>query len=428
MTQMSASTAHQVTEAAAARGRYAQRTSALEPLELAELLYLGRRSGAVDLALGTPSYPDTGADLIGHACDALRGGANQYADPAGNAMLREAAAAQHSADPDTEITVTAGATEGLNVVLQSLVQPGDEVVVIEPFFETYAGAVALTGAQPRFVRLHGPDWRWEDAELAGAFGPRTRAVVVNSPHNPTGRVLTRAEYEQLGSLCQTWDAILVSDEVYAELVAAPGPVFPWQIAALAGRTVALRSLSKSHAVSGWRIGWIYAPAMLTKVFRMVHAVLTVGCAAPLQTAAARTLRERPSWSAQERERLAGKRQAIVAALNAAGWDCPMPEGSAFALAALPAGCSQPARDIARRLTVETGVVAAPGELFFSSPSAGARYVRFAYNKADPVIELGVRRLARSRDVLASRPRPGVPAATPPLRSDSDGGIPDAASQ
>jgi aminotransferase len=422
MMQVSAITAHRCSEAAGARGRYAKRISALRPLELAELLRLGRQTGAVDLALGTPSYPDTGTDLISHACEALRAGANQYEDPAGNAMLREAAAAQHSADPDSEITVTAGATEGLNVALQSLLEPGDEAVVIEPFFEAYTGAVRLAGAQPRFVPLRGPGWHWDDAELAGAFGSRTRAVIVNSPHNPTGRVLTRGEYEQLAALCQTWDAVLVSDEVYAEFAGAPPPVFPWQIAGLTDRTVALRSLSKSHAVSGWRIGWMYAPPMLTRVFRMVHEALTVGCAAPLQAAAARTLRERPSWSAREREGLAGKRLAIVAALNAAGLDCRMPEGSAFALAALPSGCDEPARDVARRLTVEIGVMAAPGELFFSDPSAGTRYLRFAYNKADPVIELGVQRLAHLPGVLTAQRHPGQAAAAPPCGSSEGGNL------
>jgi N-succinyldiaminopimelate aminotransferase len=380
--------------------RRADRTATLRPLALAEILRLGRENGAVDLALGSPSFPDTGADLVDGACAALRGGCHQYEDPAGNAKLRAAAATQHGADPDTEITVTAGATEGLNVALQSLVQPGDEVVVIEPFFEVYCAAVRLAGAVPRLVRLRGPGWRWDEGELAAAFGPRTRAVLVNSPHNPTGRVLTAAEFGQLAALCERWDVIVVSDEVYAEFVDEPAAVaYPWLIEELAGRTVALRSLSKSHAISGWRIGWMYAPPALTRVFRMVHEVLTVGCAAPLQAAAAEVLRERPGWSQDDRARLSRKRQAIVSALGRVGLDCSMPQGSAFALAALPGHVRADASDIARRLAAESGVAVAPGGLFFADEATGGRYLRFAYNKSDAVIELGVARLLGCERVL-----------------------------
>jgi N-succinyldiaminopimelate aminotransferase len=397
---MSAIAAHRPGDVTGARRRQADRTATLAPLVLAEILRLGRASGAVDLALGSPSFPETGADLVGQACAALSAGCNQYEDPAGCKLLREAAAAQHGADPDTEITITAGATEGLNVALQSLVQPGDEVVIIEPFFEVYAGAVRLAGAEPRFARLHGPGWRWDDAEIAAAFGPRTRAVVLNSPHNPTGRVLTSGELDQLAALCQRWDAIVISDEVYAEFVEHAGQAaFPWQNQALADRTVALRSLSKSHAISGWRIGWMYAPAELTRIFRMVHELLTVGCAAPLQAAAAQVLLARPGWSAAERAGLAGKRRSVVTALTEAGFSCPVPEGSAFVLAALPARVRESGHEVARRLTVSGGLMAAPGELFFSDAAAGARYLRFAYNKSDPVIELGVHRIRGCPAVL-----------------------------
>jgi N-succinyldiaminopimelate aminotransferase len=375
-----------------ARTGSADRTATLAPLALAEILLLGRQHDAVDLALGSPTFPATGDDLVEAACAALHSGHNQYEDPAGSQGLRAAAAAQHAADPDTEITITAGATEALSVVLQSLVQPGDEVIVIEPFFEVYCAAIALAGARPRLVRLHWPDWRWDSGELAAAFGPHTRAMVVNSPHNPTGRILTPAEYGELATLCAKWNTTLISDEVYAEFVDRPGAAtFPWQVPGLTDRTIALRSLSKSHAISGWRLGWIYAPSGLTRLLRMVHEVLTVGTAAPLQAAAAAVLRERPGWSDAERSQLAANRALLLSALAEAGLSCTPPEGAAFLLADLPPGAS--ASDVARRMAVEYRLTAAPGELFFADTATGERFLRFAYNKSDAVLKLAVERLA-----------------------------------
>jgi aminotransferase len=362
-------------------------------LALSEILLLGRQHDAVDLALGSPTFPATGDDLVEAACAALRSGRNQYEDPAGSQALRAFAAAQHAADPDTEITITAGATEALNVALQSLVQPGDEVIVIEPFFEAYCPAIALAGAQPRLVRLHWPDWRWDSGELAAAFGPRTRAMLVNSPHNPTGRILTAAEYGELATLCAKWDTTLISDEVYAEFVDRPGSAtYPWQVPGLANRTIALRSLSKSHAVSGWRLGWMYAPSGLARLLRMVHMVLTAGAAAPLQAAAAEVLGERPGWSDAERGQLAAKRALLLSALAEAGLGCTPPEGATFLLAALPPEAAA-ASDVARRMAVEHRLTAAPGELFFADLAAGERFLRFAYNKSDAILKLAVERLA-----------------------------------
>jgi N-succinyldiaminopimelate aminotransferase len=376
----------------------ADRVAALRPLALAELLLIGRQHGAVDLATGSPSFPDCGADLLGSASEALRGGNNQYADPAGSRELRAAAATLHGADPDTEITITAGATEGLAVTLQALVQPGDEVVVIEPYFEAYVPAIRLAGAQPRFVRLREPGWRWDPVELAAAFGPRTRAVIVNSPHNPTGRVFTASELSQVTRLCATWDSTLISDEVYVEFTDVPGAaVLPGAVEP-AARVVALRSLSKSHAVSGWRIGWIYAPAELTRVFRMVHEVLVVGCAAPLQVAAAETLRTRPGWSGPERSALIQKRKRVHAAAAAAGLTGELPRGSAYLFLRLPPG-APPANDLARRLAIDCRLLTASGSLFFADPAAGRAYLRLACNKSDEVLDAAVERLAVAAPVL-----------------------------
>lgn len=380
------------TESSRLRAPGADRTSHLYPLGLVEFVLMGRRSGAVDLATGVPSFPQTPGELLDLASAAILHGNNQYDDPAGNAQLRAAAAALHEADPDTEITVTAGSTEGLNLALQALVEPGDEVVVIEPFFEAYPSAIRLAGGVPRFVRLREPDWTWRPEELEAAFGPRTRAVIVNSPHNPTGRVLTAAELTAVVELCERWDAVVISDEVYVELVDRPADlVLPGALRGAADRVVQLRSLSKSHAVSGWRIGWIHAPAEYTRLFRMIHETFTAGVASPLQAAAAEILRVRPGWSAEERAALVAGRARVIAALEAAGLVCREPQGSAFLLARLPEG-AEDSPEFARRLIAEVGVSGAPGVLFYERPEDGMRHLRFGYNKADSVISAAIERL------------------------------------
>jgi len=370
----------------------AGRVLSLQPLALAEILVLGRKHGAVDLAVGSPSFPSVDPGFIESACAALRDGHNQYDDPAGNKDLRAVAATAHGAEPDAEITVTAGATEGLNVVLQSLVQPGDEVVVLEPFFEAYALAIRLAGACPRFVRLHAPDWRWDPAELAAAFGPRTRAVIINSPHNPTGRVFSAAELSDVARLCVAWDSVIISDEVYTEFVADAGAAALPAAADPAAVTVVLRSLSKSHALSGWRIGWVYAPPELTRIFRMVHETLLVGCAAPLQVAAADLLRKVPGWSDAERSALIRKRLRLHEAVVAAGLSCPVPQGCAYLFARLPPNAPA-ASELVRRLASECHLLAAPGTLFFADQAAGERYLRLAYNKSDDVLDRAIALLA-----------------------------------
>jgi aminotransferase len=378
----------------------ADRVLSLQPIALGEILVFGRKHGAIDLAVGTPSFPSVGTEFVELACAALRAGHNQYEDPAGNRELRAAAARAHGADPDTEITVTAGATEGLNVVLQSLVQPGDEVVVIEPFFEAYAPAIRLAGASPRFVRLRAPGWQWDPAELAAAFGPRTRAVIVNSPHNPTGRVFTASEIGEVIRLCAAWHSVIISDEVYVEFVNEPGAAtLPMTVDPVV-KTVVLRSLSKSHALSGWRIGWIYAPPELTRIFRVVHEAFSIGCAAPLQVAAAGVLRSVPCWSDAQRSELISKRLRLHEAVTAAGLSCSSPQGCAYLFTQLP-GNAPAASEFVRRLAAGYHLLAAPGALFFADPAAGERYLRLAYNKSDAVLDAAIELLAGLSPLIIS---------------------------
>lgn len=369
----------------------AARTSALRPNQLLEILHLARGSGAADLATGTPSFPEVEADLIAEVYAAVNDGRNQYEDSRGNAALRTAVARAHGADPDTEITITAGATEGLTAALLTLVEPGDEVVVLEPYFEPYPAAIRLAGATPRFVRLHAPDWRWDVRELRRAFGPRTKAVIVNSPHNPTGRVLGVEELAELVGLCEHWNSTLISDEVYAEFVDEPAAVVLPSDLDAGVPVIGLRSTSKSHAVSGWRIGWVFAPPELTRALRAVHEVLVVGCAAPLQAAAAAVLDRRPGWSAAQRAELAGKRLQTLEAVREAGFTVQAPEGACYLLARIPDRWPD-AAPAARRLVTAGRVATAPGDFFYDEPSAGSRHLRLAYNKSAAVLDTALERL------------------------------------
>ncbi|MDQ3765033.1 MAG: aminotransferase class I/II-fold pyridoxal phosphate-dependent enzyme, partial [Actinomycetota bacterium] len=263
----------------------AARVRALAPGKLAHLLTQGRACDAINLALGIPGAPPTPPALIEEACSALRAGYNQYEIPDGNPELRRQIAATLTTltDPDTELTITAGATEALTVAMLSTVNPGDEVIVFEPFYENFLSAIALANGIPRLVRTYPPDWRYDHAELTAAFGPRTRAIVLSNPNNPTGHVLSPAELLEIAQLCERWNAVAVSDEIYAaylfdghrHISASEPPV-------LRERSMVIGSLSKSHAVSGWRLGYLRANATLSAAVRQVHLTVCAGTAAPLQ--------------------------------------------------------------------------------------------------------------------------------------------------
>src|SRR5918999_2630994 len=251
----------------------AARIRGLAPAKLFHLLNEGQRHEAIDLALGIPQAPRTPPELIGNAGAAMRAGKNQYELPDGNIGLRRqiAGSLPVPTDPDTELTITTGGTEALSVALLCTVDPGDEVIVFEPVYENFLNAIALVGGVPRLVRVRAPEWRYDSAELRAAFGPRTRAIVVNTPNNPTGHILTQTELDEIAELCERWNSIVISDEIYAgytyeghrHISVAEPP-------ALRARSVAIGSLSKSHAVSGWRLGYLRAEAALTAVARRVH--------------------------------------------------------------------------------------------------------------------------------------------------------------
>jgi aminotransferase len=374
---------------------FAARTRSFVEGGLAGLLGEGHRLGAIDLAAGTPREPTPPGALIEAAGLAMRAGRNQYENPAGNQELRALVAASlpGSVNPDTEITITVGATEGLCVALLSTVDPGDEVIVLEPFYDNFAGAVGLAGGQLRTVPLRPSEWRFDTTELAAAFGPRTRAIILNTPHNPTGRVLDRAELTQIGELCERWNCTLICDEVYATFVyGGRRHLSPADLPELSERSIIVGSLSKSHAISGWRLGYLRATPRYTQVLRQVHVATTGGAAAPLQHAVLSTdLLTVSRWNpAPIMEKRAGQ---MVELVRAAGLRTDLPEGGCYVMADIRQVTDEGGEIFAGRMLREAGVLVAPGAYFYRNQADGASFVRFAFNRTQEVLAAAEDRLA-----------------------------------
>ncbi|MDT0393589.1 MULTISPECIES: pyridoxal phosphate-dependent aminotransferase [Streptomyces] len=359
------------------------RVSGLPSSNLAEVFKLARSRDTIDLAIGTPRFPDLSPRLVEAASRALREGHNQYEDPAGHSLLRLRIAEGLTAatDPDTEITVTAGATEALLVALLATVDPGDEVIVLTPGFEQFTTTISLVGATPRFVPLHAPDWRYDSTDLAAAFTPRTRAILLNSPSNPTGRVLGRQELDEIAGLCERWNTTAICDEVYAAYVFDGAPhLSVADIPGLAERSVVIGSWSKSHAVSGWRLGFLRADPERTEAFRRVHQMTTLGTAAPLQVAAARAAGAVDVDAACEG--MAARRDLAQDIFSRMGMKFAPAEGGCYLFADFSPLVEGPPDSVAyvRGLMERTGVLLTPGAAFFAEPALGESYVRIAFNR------------------------------------------------
>ncbi len=378
------------------RARTSLRTATLAGNSLTELFVLARARDTIDLAVGTPGYPSTSAGLIDEAAEAMRAGRNQYEYPAGELELRRAIADMlgDGADPDREITVTAGATEALYIALLSTLDPGDEVVLFSPGYEQLAAAAALVGAQLRYVRLHAPDWRYDPAELAAAFTSRTRAVLLNTPANPTGRVLSRQELNEIGELCQRWDATVICDEVYRTFVFDGRPhVSVTEVPALADRNIVIGSFSKSHAVSGWRLGFVRSDPQRSETMRRVHELTTNGTAAPLQAAAGRAAR---AVDLDEVCREMGSRRSMAQdVFGGIGMKFAPVEGGCFLLADISplTGGREDCKAFVYRMLDDAGVLLAPGTPFFADPADGQSYVRIAFNRQAETLREAERRIA-----------------------------------
>jgi aspartate/methionine/tyrosine aminotransferase len=365
-----------------------------------EMNRLAVNAGAVSLSQGFPDFPAP-PELKQAAADALFADINQYAITWGAKPLRDAIAAKTArtypgweVDPETQVTVTCGATEGMIAAMLAILDPGDEIIVFEPFYENYGPDAILTGATARYVTLHEPDWHFDPDEIRAQITPRTRGLVLNSPHNPTGKVFDRAELETIAEICQEYDLVAFTDEIYEHIVYAGEHIPLATLPGMAERTVAVNSVSKTYSVTGWRVGWVIASPELTSGVRKTHDFLTVGAAAPLQQAAAVALTFPGGYydelAAEYRER----RDTLLAALESAGFRIYQPDGAYYVMTDISGLTEEDDVTFARRLIADPGVAGVPGSSFYSQPELGRTKVRFAFPKRLETLQAAADRLAR----------------------------------
>lgn len=364
----------------------------------AEMTQAALRYDAVNLGQG---FPDTDGpqELLDLARESIASGLNQYSPAIGMPVLREAIAAHQrrfyglEVDPDTEVLVTVGATEAIAASILGLVEPGEEVVTFEPFYDSYAASIALAGGVRRTVPLRFPDLAVDEQALRAAFGPRTRAVLLNSPHNPTGKVFTRAELELVAALAQEHDAVVISDEVYEHLTFDGLTHIP--IATLPGmaeRTLTISSGGKTFSLTGWKVGWVHGPAELVGAVRAVKQFLTFVGSGPFQPAIAHGLSLPESFFTRFAATMQGKRDILVEALTGAGLPVMPCQGTYFVIADAAALGVTDAVEFCRRMPEEVGVVGVPVSAFCDNVEPVATLVRFAFCKQDAVLREGARRL------------------------------------
>jgi len=359
-----------------------------------EMSVLAERTGSINLGQGFPDE-DGPAAVLEAAARAMREGHNQYAPLPGVPALRRAIAGHQrrfygiELDPDTEVQVTFGATEAIAAALLGLLDPGDEVVCLEPYYDSYAAGIAMAGATRRPVTLRPPEWRIDPDELAAAIGPRTRALLLNSPHNPTGKVLSRDELELLAAACREHDLVAISDEVYEHIVFDGEHVPMCTLDGMAGRTLTISSLGKTFSVTGWKTGWACGPAPLVAAVRTAKQFLTFAGGTPFQHAGAVALELGDEVYAALAAELRSKRDRLCAGLEAAGLRVLRPAGTYFANVQVAGDGAEFARDLVPR----AGVVAIPTSVFYDDKDAGRGLVRFAFCKREEVIDEAARRLA-----------------------------------
>jgi len=406
-----------VTEApiAAPGARISAKTARFTESVIREMNRLAIAQGAVSLAQGFPDFPAP-EELKQAAADAIFADVNQYAITWGAKPLRDAIAAKTARtypswnpDPESEVTVTCGATEGMVAAMLAILDPGDEVVVFEPFYENYGPDAIITGATPRYVALRPPDWSFDPDELRRVITSRTRAIVLNSPHNPTGKVFDRGELELLASVAIDGDLLVFTDEIYEHLVYEGEHIPMATLPGMRERTVAVNSISKSYSLTGWRVGWVIAPSELTNGVRKVHDFLTVGAAAPLQAAATVALGLPDRYYDELLEAYRERRDTIVPALETAGFRTWRPAGAYYVMTDIGGLSSEDDVTFARRLILDPGVAAVPGSSFYSRPELGRTQLRFAFPKQLATLRAAAARLARLRSGGGSE-SPVQPAA------------------
>jgi aminotransferase len=382
----------------ASKLRASRAASSFTESVIREMTRLAQVHDAINLGQGFPDFPAP-AEVKEAAQRAIAEDHNQYPITWGVPAFREAIADVYArdygmtVDPQTEVCVMCGATEAMSAAFLGLLDPGDEVVVFEPFYESYGPDAILAGASLRYVTLRPPHWTFDPDELAAAIGPRTRAIVVGSPHNPTGKVFTHEELTQIAELCVERDVIAITDEIYEHITYDGAVHIP--IATMPGmrdRTVTIGALSKTYAVTGWRVGWAIAPPPLMAGIRATHDFLTVAAATPLQLAGVAALALPTSYYERLRVEYQERRDVMLRVLREAGLEADPPQGAYYVMADI-SSLGRP-NDVAaaRWLVEDVGVAAVPGSSFFSRPELGSHLLRFAFPKRVETLEEAGRRL------------------------------------
>src|ERR1700716_3836263 len=363
--------------------------------------------GAVNLAQGFPDFPAP-AEIKEAAQQAIAGDVNQYAITWGSKNLRNAIARQMgvwqgiSVDPEKEITVCCGSTEAMISTLLAVCNAGDEVVIFEPFYEDYGPDSVLSGARPRFVKLRPPasesgEWTFDEKELRSAFDKNTKAIILNTPNNPTGKVFTRAELELIRDLCVEFDVLAITDEIYEHILyEGTEHISMASLEGMRERTVTINGMSKTYSVTGWRVGWAVAPERITNAIRKVHDFLTVGAPAPLQEAGAMALGLPDGYYAKLAQGYGVRRDHLMPALTAAGFRCFRPRGAYYVMTDISGFAFKDDVSFAKYLVQEIGVAAVPGSSFYRDPRDGARQVRFAFCKRPETLDEAACRLGKLR--------------------------------
>jgi aspartate/methionine/tyrosine aminotransferase len=367
------------------------------------------KHGAVNLSQGFPDF-SAPEDIKRKAMEAIAADVNQYAITWGSKDFRDAIAHKTrwylgiDIDPETEITVTCGSTEGMIAAMMATVDPGEEVIVFEPFYENYAPDAILSDARPRHVPLRAPDWSFDRDELRRTFNDKTKAIIVCNPNNPTGKVFTQEEMEFIAGLCQEFDALCFTDEIYEHILypregADIRHISMAQIDGMRDRTVIVNSMSKTYSVTGWRVGYCIAPPQITSAIRKVHDFLTVGAAAPLQAAGAYALSLPKEYYDGLETDYRARRDLLLPVLTEAGFKTYVPDGAYYIMTDISNFGFSDDVEFTKYLIREIGVACVPGSSFYSEPSLGHQQVRFCYCKKDETLHAAAERLTKLKSRL-----------------------------
>jgi len=373
-----------------------------------EMTRLAMKHGAVNLSQGFPDFAAP-AEIKEAARQAIADDINQYAITWGAKPLRDAIVEKFERtqgvryDPEREITICCGSTEAMMSTMLAIINPGDEIVVFEPFYENYGPDAILSGATPRFVKLSPPDWAFDERELAAAFGPHTKAIILNTPNNPTGKVFSWAELEFIRDLCVRWNAFCITDEIYEHILYDGAEhISMARIDGMRDHTIVINGMSKTYSVTGWRVGWALGPAEATQSIRKVHDFLTVGAAAPLQQAGAIALRSPQSYYDKLAGDYAVRRERLLKILAAAGFTVFKPRGAYYIMTDISRFGYPDDVAFAKFLVEKVGVAVVPGSSFYNDARDGATQVRFTFCKKESTLAAAEDRLSRLLEHIGTR--------------------------